>query len=234
MGYLAKLPPDLIERGPGRNPVANAVLYGYGASIIICNRKFVPHCPSNAAEFFDTRHFPGERMLSSFQPITALAAAMLAAGKTPDQVFPIDMVEARRRLTALKPSIGTFYSSGDEALRLLRMGEVPIAYFWSGIVKQMLANAKDDTWRATWNDGIRFGMYNALFKGAPNLPAGVELLRWIHQHPSAVTAETVSEGNLPEGAAGSGSHADLVIEDDAWYLAHRTEVDDFWSEFVYY
>jgi spermidine/putrescine-binding protein len=235
LGYLAPLPADLTDPPQaGGTHIANAALFGFGASIIICNGKYVKRCPSNAAEFFDTRNFPGGRMMSSFQPTTALAVAMLAAGKPPQAVFPIDMRDAQRRLNALKPSIRTFYSSGDEAVRLLRMGEVPIAYFWNGIVARMLAETHDDTWHVSWQGGVRFGMYNVLFKGAPDRAEGLALLRWIRANPGAVAAEHAAEGVLPTAPGSAAAHADLVTEDDTWYLAHRTEVDDFWSEFINY
>src|SRR5207249_2739030 len=81
--------------------------------------------PNSWADFWDVQKFPGKRIMPSCDlgtyPIPE--AALLADGVPPDQLFPIDVPRAIRKLKELVPYVTTWYKDVAQAGQLLVNGE---------------------------------------------------------------------------------------------------------------
>jgi putative spermidine/putrescine transport system substrate-binding protein len=74
--------------------------------------------PKGWAEFWDVRRFPGPRSLRN-HPADNLEFALLADGVPMDQLYPIDMDRAFRKLDEIRPHITVWWSTGAQPAQLL-------------------------------------------------------------------------------------------------------------------
>lgn len=247
-GYLEKLPAAVTATTAGLPDATDYYTpFAYGASVIVCNKKAVKACPTDAEEFFDTKNFPGKRMFFAFQPLTALAFAAEANGVAPTDIWSQDLSSMTDKLDSIRGSVSTFYNSGDEAKRLLESGEVPIGLYASGNLRAMIGDSgESDTITWSWEDAIKFGLYNAVIKGGPNSAGAAKLFEYLAENPEVQAAELGAEGYAPaakgvidllpaelqEWIPDSEGKTGLAIEDNEWYLSNKDAVDGFWKTFT--
>src|SRR5690606_10145614 len=67
--------------------------------------------PRTWAEFWDVERFPGPRALRN-HPIDNLEFALMADGVAPEDLYPLDMERAFRKLDEIKPHITVWWESG--------------------------------------------------------------------------------------------------------------------------
>lgn len=89
--------------------------------------------PTTWAEFFDTKKFPGKRGFWKYATGAMFEAALLADGVKPDQLYPLDIDRAFRKLDTIKDDI-VFYETGEQQQQLLSSAEVPLMQAWNGRV----------------------------------------------------------------------------------------------------
>lgn len=148
--------------------------YEYGCAnymfsfILAYNKKSVSAAPTGWKDFWDLEKFPGNRTLRK-QPNGMLEACMMAAGRSPDEVYPIDIDLAVSKLKEIKDSV-IAWGSGSQSQELFRTGEVVMGNIWHTRANLLNQETNGDvTW--TWQDGIvTAGMWNVP-KGNP---AGLE------------------------------------------------------------
>lgn len=157
-----------------KEKVVQDYAYEYGVAnylfsyILAYNKAKLPSEPQGWADFWDTAAFPGMRTLRK-QPNGMLEAAMFAAGKTADEIYPIDFDLVRGKFEEIRDSV-IVWDSGSQSQELFRTGEVVMGNIWhtrANLLNQDMAG--DVVW--TWNEGIvTAGMWNV-----PNdNPAGTE------------------------------------------------------------
>lgn len=93
--------------------------------------------PTDAAGFFDTETYPGPRCLASNEPVYNMILALAADGVTQEELWPLDIDRALAKLDTLKPSIATWWESGDQAMQNWRNGECAMSAFFAGRVKAL-------------------------------------------------------------------------------------------------
>lgn len=87
--------------------------------------------PQTWADFWNVDKFPGARSLGNFATESLTLAAM-ADGTPPDKVYPIDIDKAFKKLEEIKPHIASWWSSGGQAMNLLKDNEVDMGSIWNG------------------------------------------------------------------------------------------------------
>ncbi len=109
------------------------LLYAFN---IAYNTDAFPHGhPTTWAEFFDTARFPGKRGFWNYATGGIFEAALLADGVAPEDLYPLDIDRAFRKLDTIKDSI-VFYNTGDEQTQLVASGEAPLVMAWNGRIAQ--------------------------------------------------------------------------------------------------
>lgn len=122
---LSKLDQSMIASPCG----APIIRYGFG---IFYNTKKYATAPTGCKDFFDTANFPGTRgVMGSAIPNQVLECALVADGVAPDQLYPLDLARAFKKIASIKNSI-KFWGSGAESQDLMTSGEVDMLMAWTG------------------------------------------------------------------------------------------------------
>lgn len=126
--------------------------------------KFPNGGPTNWAEFWDTKKFPGPRSLQKYAA-RILPIALLADGVPIDKLYPLDAERAFKSLERIKPSIRVWWTQGPQSQQLLRDSEVHVIGIWNGRIQELM-----DQGAATelvWNQAEIDRAYWVVAKGTP-------------------------------------------------------------------
>jgi len=134
--------------------------------------------PQSWADFWDVKKFPGKRAYRK-GVAGALEPALMADGVPPDKVYevlsqPGGIERAIRKISALKPNIAVWWSSGAQHAQLMKDGEVDMITGWNGRFDIV---AKDGGKVAyTYNQALLDYDCYAVPKDAPHKAAAMKLL----------------------------------------------------------
>ncbi len=87
--------------------------------------------PTNWADFWDVKRFPGPRALRA-RAIDNLEFALMADGVATDKLYPIDVDRAFKKLDEIKPHIAVWWTTGQQPAQLLIDREVVMTSGWNG------------------------------------------------------------------------------------------------------
>lgn len=247
-GLLAPIPEDLrreIDAVSLPNAVTEyGVALGDTGVIIACNMERVDRCPRDPAQFWNVQAFPGRRAMPDV-PLETLATALVADGVPVDEVFPMDVDRAFRKLEQIKPSIAVWTTSGDQQMQVMRSGEAPISVMWNGRAKSLQDEGLDVEMQ--WDGSLVNPNYLVVIEGGPNPDAGFEYMRWYATHPEAQArfARRLAYGTSHEETVGllddsdaaalptsdENSRRQVRIEPE-WWVEHSSQVEPRWREFL--
>lgn len=145
--------------------------YGVGnyinSNVIAYDREAFPTGgPQNWKDFWDIERFPGKRALYKWA-FGALEAALLADGVAKEDLYPLDVPRALKKIDEIKEHL-ILWDSGAESQQMLRSGDVVMAQVWVSRAL-FLKEETDDRITFTWNDGVIFAQTWAV---PQNNPAG--------------------------------------------------------------
>ncbi len=145
----------------------------YSVILIYNTDKYGENGPKTWADFWDVEKFPGKRALGNF-PTESLTVAALADGVPPDQVYPLDLDRAFASLEKIKPHISVWWSSGGQAMQLVKDGEVDMASIWNG--RASILAEQGSPVKYTFNQGVFNADCMVIPKGAPNKDLAMKAL----------------------------------------------------------
>jgi len=195
--------------------------------------------PKTFADFFDVEKFPGKRAIWKFAPGGVFEAALLADGVKPEELYPIDVPRALKKLDTIKDHI-IWWETGAQAEQLLTSGEADLGLVWIG----RAVGAADKGISIAWGQWTSQGGYWVVPKGTPNkeaamkaiefftdVPQQVEFTKYMPYGPTNKNAvDKVSDtfkGNLPT------DHLDTRVTVDAgWWNQNSGEVDAQFQEWL--
>ncbi|MCZ4080002.1 MULTISPECIES: ABC transporter substrate-binding protein [unclassified Rhodococcus (in: high G+C Gram-positive bacteria)] len=137
----------------------------YAFTIAYNTDTFPDAHPTTWAQFFDTDTFPGKRGFWNYATGGMFEAALLADGVEPENLYPLDLDRAFRKLDTIKDDI-VFYDTGDEQAQLVASGEAPLVQAWNGRVGQ--AAAEDQPIANEWGENLISHDQVVIPKGYPN------------------------------------------------------------------
>jgi putative spermidine/putrescine transport system substrate-binding protein len=188
-----QLPPQIVRE-------FGITSYSLGTNIVYRKDKFPNGGPKGWADFWDVKRFPGSRCLYD-RSFSCLAFALLADGVPPDQLYPMDLDRAFRKMSELKPHIKVWWREGSQSQQLIRDSEVDMIAMWSARAVDLI----DDKvpLELVWN-GAEIYYANLLVpRGDPNAKAAWEFCSFVAQaKPQADFAML-----LPYGPANPGARA---------------------------
>lgn len=223
----------------------SGVLFGYGTTLMVYNTESFPKDgPANWKDFFDVDRFPGPRALPNFNdPWRVMAAALLADGVEPKDLFPLDIDRALKRLNDLRPHIGLWWKTGDQSTQGFRTGEYVIGQIWQTRAAALKQEGQPLAWRQ--DQAFLVGDRWALIKNAPNRDNAIRFLRYFLDHPQAQAkvceALTCTPARYSAAAAmGEAARAmvptspevfsRLIKPDAAWINTHTQLLIGRWNE----
>ncbi|AZO31687.1 ABC transporter substrate-binding protein [Mesorhizobium sp. M1B.F.Ca.ET.045.04.1.1] len=134
-GLFEKLDYNVIDKS-GINPKLvhdDWVGISYTSVVLIYRTDvFGDKGPKSWADFWDVEKFPGRRALSGSQATETLSVAALAEGLPIDKVYPVDIDGALQSVDKVRGHIDAWWTSGAQAMQLVKDGEVDMASIWNG------------------------------------------------------------------------------------------------------
>lgn len=168
-GLLERIDSNIVDRS-GFPENARKLEYwfaksAYSTVLGYSTEAFPENHPTTWADFWDVEKFPGPRSLRN-HPIDNLEYALMADGVAPNELYPLDVERAFKKLDEIAPNISVWWKSGQQPAQLLLDGEVVLASGWNG---RFFTLIKDDApLEIEWNQGmIKLSAYG-IPKGSPN------------------------------------------------------------------
>lgn len=139
--------------------------------------------PETWADMWDRNKFPGGRAFPNFDdPWRVLAAALLADGVNKDELFPLDVDRAFRKLDEIRDDVTLWWKTGDQSVQGFRDGEYDLGQIWLTRAKAMKTEGLPIGW--SYKASFLVGDRIALIKGAPNRDNALKLIAFWLDNPA--------------------------------------------------
>lgn len=192
--------------------------------------------PKTWADFWDTKKYPGKRAMWQY-PVTVLEAALLADGVSMDELYPLDLDRAFKKLDEIKDDI-VWWTAGAQPAQMLSTGEVSLALAWSGRI--LTAQDEGSPVDLTYNQGLRIAAGWVVPKGAPDKDMAMKFIEYVSRPESqAAFSEKIPYGStnadatalMPEdlqkkiGQTDEQMSEQIYIDNEYW-AEHLSEVEE--------
>jgi putative spermidine/putrescine transport system substrate-binding protein len=145
----------------------------YFSFVLGYNTSVLTQPPLDWAALFDTQTFPGKRALYKWSSPGVLEIALLADGVPPEQLYPLDLDRAFRKLNSIKKDI-VWWGTGDESQKLLSSGSASLGMFWNGRVYALQQEKAPVA--INWEQNLIGGDFLVIPRGTRNLSAAREFI----------------------------------------------------------
>lgn len=204
---------------------------------------FPDGAPQTWAEFWDVERFPGPRSLQNY-PVGNLEFALLADGVKPEDLYPLDVDRAFRKLDEIKPYVKVWWESFAQPAQLLADGEVDLATAYNGRLVDLIEKGLDI--ELVWTTGFKSWGYWSILKGAPNKENAMKFLAFAARpEQQAAEAMNIAYGPpspeafqyIPEERAKMlpthPDHADKMFTlDERWWADHLDPILERWRDWL--
>ncbi|MDH7785727.1 mannopine transport system substrate-binding protein [Ochrobactrum sp. 19YEA23] len=173
--------PDLAANAcaPG-----GALLQSTATLLVYRKEKEDQREPRTWADMWNTAEFPGGRAFPNFDdPWRVLAAALLADGVTRDELFPLDIDRAFKKLDEIRPAVSLWWKSGDQSVQGFRNNEYALGQIWLTRARALQTEGLPIGW--SYEASFLVGDRIALVRGAPNRENALKLIAFWLDNPAA-------------------------------------------------
>jgi putative spermidine/putrescine transport system substrate-binding protein len=214
-------------------------------TVMIYSTKVFPDGLHNWSEFWDTKKFPGPRILQN-DP-TNIIFALQATGLAPSEVHPLTSEKialAFRKLDEIRPELKTFWKPGDQPIQGVGSGEFVAGTAWVG--RAAVARKQGTPLDISWQGGVLNDSWMYILKGAKH-PRAAQALLYFMQRPELVAeqAKTLFYANgstdamkllTPDVVAQlptSPEHIKVsVLLDMDWWSKNGAQIATIWNTWV--
>jgi putative spermidine/putrescine transport system substrate-binding protein len=197
--------------------------------------------PTNWAEFFDTKAFPGKRSFYKYPYSGIFEAALLADGVPKDKLYPLDFDRAFKKLDTIKDDI-VWWETGAQSQQYMTDGSVDYISAWNGRIYDLMQ--KGVSVAIEWNENLQAADYLVSPKGSPK--EAMALIAYATTpEPQARFAELTAYAPVNRKAldlvkadmrknlstAPENRSKGIVIDDDFWATG-RGEVQSKWDAWL--
>lgn len=151
-----------------------------GALLLIYNKDvFKAKAPKNWADFWNVKDFPGPRALpdSGDRAWWLPAAALLADGVKKEDLFPLDLDRAYRKLDEIRPHINVWWKTAAQMMQIVRDKEIVMTMGFSGRAYSAISDGAP--FDISWEGALHDQGYLAALKGGPNKAKAIEFLNFM-------------------------------------------------------
>lgn len=217
---------------------AGNYVYSY---VLAYDKTKLPEAPTSWADFFDLKKFPGKRTLWKwFMGMPEIF--MLAAGKKPEEVYPIDMKLVVEMVKSLGDNL-VLWDSGASSQQLFLDGEVVMGNIWNTRCSVLERDTKGRVgW--IWNQQIASPGAWCIPKGGKNVAEAQKFIAST-QDPKKQIKLLDAMGNGPANPAALAllteeqkrlnptSHLDVgIIRNEQWYADNYDTELNTWLDAV--
>jgi putative spermidine/putrescine transport system substrate-binding protein len=175
---------------------------------------------------------------------TCLAFALLADGVPADQLYPMDIDHAFRKMSELKPHVKVWWREGSQSQQLIRDGEVDMIAMWSARAVDLIGDKVP--LELVWNGAEIYNANLLVPKGDPNAKAAWEFCNFVAQaKPQADFAMLLPYGPANPGARALMTEARLrqtpawpdnervsFQHDAAWIAPRLARIRERWTQWL--
>ncbi|MEA2291311.1 MAG: putative spermidine/putrescine transport system substrate-binding protein [Solirubrobacteraceae bacterium] len=146
------------------------------ATVLAYNKDKVKNAPAGLKDFFDTQKIPGKRSAWKYVAGGILEAALLADGVPAEQLYPLDVDRALKKLDTIRDDI-VWWTEGAQSQQMLSSGETPLGFVWTGrAVDAAETGAPIDI---DWTQWLTQNGWWVIPKGSPNKAAAQKLIDYM-------------------------------------------------------
>lgn len=238
--------PNVASQGIEGTCARWGVMSAIASRVFVYNSSTIRNGPKTWVDFFDIKKFPQKRALPNDGTVWAdLAAALIGDGVAPDNLFPLDVNRAFRKMDEIRPSVSAFWKTGDQSIQLLRDGEADMAIVFGSRAFAMKNQGMPIAW--TFDQSIADISTFSPLKGAPNPQAALAFLNFYMTRPDAHASFVKELGfgtpnkfavdllppDLKDNSLANPKTAkSLVHMDMAWVTANRSALIERWSKWI--
>jgi putative spermidine/putrescine transport system substrate-binding protein len=227
---------EVLEGFAGDYRVADMT---YGVALAYNTEKTAGAIPAGWADFFDTTKFPGKRGMWDYSEGGIFEVALMADGVKPDELYPLDLARATKKLDTIKNDF-VFWASGAESQELIGSGEVAMTLIWNGRGWSAKHTDKKPV-EIQWNQQIVTADYLVVPKGTPNKDAAMKFIAYaICAENNAKPSEFIPYGPINKNSQpAEANKADLAVSnadensayfDDEYLIENFDEIDAAYQE----
>jgi putative spermidine/putrescine transport system substrate-binding protein len=201
--------------------------------------------PTNWAEFWDAKAFPGPRILEDAATgVVDLEFALLADGVPMDKLYPIDIERAFKKLREIRPSIVKWWDTGAVAAQMLADKQAVLGSIWNGRAQTLMQQGAPID--VEWNEAQRFVQGLAILKNSKNIEGAYKLIDYsLQPKVQSALVQRVAYGptnrkafdtipaNLAKMMPTSPENMARSFANDAvWWSKNGKAVAERWQEFL--
>lgn len=225
---------------------AGGALLQSTATLLAYRKTGTVRQPETWADMWDTETFPGGRAFPNFDdPWRVLAAALLADGVSRDELFPLDVDRAFRKLDEVREQVSLWWKTGDQSVQGFRHKEYDLGQIWLTRAKAMQTEGLPIGW--SYKAAFLVGDRIALIKGAPNRANALKLVAYWLDHPAAQAKACdtlsctppsleaialMSEAVRKSMPTAEDIEESIIVPDAAWINANAPMLLQRWNEWV--
>jgi putative spermidine/putrescine transport system substrate-binding protein len=236
---LGMIPTEDFVKGGATEHGVGIIYYSYN----VCYRTDkwpAGEGPKSMKDLWDVKKFPGPRTMK-LTAFSNFEAALLADGVPNDQVYPIDVDRALRKMSELKPHIRVYWKTGGQQQQIIREGEADLGFLSGGRMMQIAEQGVPITW--IWQDNLTILDLWVMLKGTKNKEAAMKFIafasaperqaafaEWTNYGPANQKAydhikkeKAILMPTYPENLAKG------VICNAEWYAKHEKDVEPRWE-----
>ncbi|MVT66081.1 extracellular solute-binding protein [Bradyrhizobium pachyrhizi] len=219
----------------------------FNATLLAFNGARFPGAkPRSWPDFWDTSRFPGPRALPSFNdPWRVFAAALLADGVPADELFPLDIDRALKKLDKIKPQIQLWWRTGDQSQQGFRNGEYVMGMIWG--TRASALKAEGQPVQISYDQAFMLADTMQILRNGPNSSGAEALLKFYLDNPSVqakiaerlnVTPPSLDAVSMMSEAARANIPSSpeafqaIVKHDPLWISANQAKMLDAWNAWI--
>lgn len=240
--YLEPIDYDVVDKSSLIDGAAQEyrVAADIEATVLAYRSDEYATAPGSWAELFDTKKYPGKRMFNKLVSGGVLEAALLADGVAPDDLFPLDVDRALKKLDTIKDDI-VWWETSAQSQQLLASGEAAMGLAWVG---RAVDAGKEAPVGISWDSWLQVDAYWVIPKGAPNAKNAQSALGFLlGEEPQVEFAKLIDYGPANKAAAENAeiaknenrptNHLDTQVAiDDEWWGANQQDTDRKFQEWL--
>ena len=197
--------------------------------------------PQDWTALFDTTAYPGKRALYKWPSPGVLELALLADGVPADQLYPLDLDRAFKKLDTIKKDI-VWWGGGAQSQQLLASGEVSLGQFWNGRIHAL--EQEGASVGVSWKQNLVMADFLVVPKGAKNKDAAMKFLALASGAEgqaefanltayAPVNLDSVAQLDAELAPSLPTAHeADQVTLDFAYWAEHGNDIAARWNEWL--
>ncbi|WP_246217783.1 ABC transporter substrate-binding protein [Jiella pacifica] len=179
--------------------------------------------PQNWADFWNVDAFPGKRCLPAW-PRFVFEAALMADGVKKEELYPLDMERALKKVREIKPHVVKWWTTSAQPPQLLLDGEADMCMAYTGTMSLLALEGAPI--ELNWNQGFIYYDFFSIPKDAPHYDNALKLLSWrldaeraaelTSAYPVALPSPLVFEAADPEVSRYWANNPDNVAKAIVW------------------